>query len=113
MATKHILSKTQKEGRDEEQTMTRHNAITDIQTKESPWNDQQKQLQSNLNSTNIGGSFTMDNSNSFLRNSSDSSTIQIFREIFVFYHKIVCCVYSLESPRRGDSIEYTQHTIIV
>ena len=26
---------------------------------------------------------------------------------------IVCCVYSLESPQRGDSNEYTQHTIIV
>ena len=32
---------------------------------------------------------------------------------FLFYHGIVCCVYSLESPHRGDSIEYTQHTIIV
>ena len=35
---------------------------------------------------------------------------------FLFYHGIVCCVYSLESPRslesphRGDSNEYTQHT---
>ena len=32
---------------------------------------------------------------------------------FLFYHGIVCCVYSLESPHRGDSNEYTQHTIIV
>ena len=32
---------------------------------------------------------------------------------FLFYHAIVCCVYSLESPHRGDSNEYTQHTIIV
>ena len=32
---------------------------------------------------------------------------------FLFYHVIVCCVYSLESPHRGDSNEYTQHTIIV
>ena len=24
----------------------------------------------------------------------------------------VCCVFSLESPHRGDSNEYTQHTII-
>ena len=23
----------------------------------------------------------------------------------------VCCVFSLESPRRGDSNEYTQYTI--
>ena len=34
--------------------------------------------------------------------------------IFVlFYHGIICCVYSLESPHRGDSNEFTQHTIIV
>ena len=26
---------------------------------------------------------------------------------------MVCCVYSLESPHRGDSNEYSQHTIIV
>ena len=32
---------------------------------------------------------------------------------FLFYDGIVCCVYSLESPHRGDSNEYTQHTIIV
>ena len=50
-------------------------------------------------------------------------------EIFLFYHKNVCCVYSLEShhrgdlmstcvyslesPHRGDSNEYTQRTIIL
>ena len=28
---------------------------------------------------------------------------------FLFYHGIVCCVYSLESPHRGDSNKYTQH----
>ena len=73
-------------------------------------------IQSNLDSSNTDGSFNMANSNSFfefLRNSSDSSRKQIFREIFLFYYEIVCCVYSLESPHRGDSNEYTQHTIIV
>ena len=25
----------------------------------------------------------------------------------------VCCVYSLESPHRGDSNEYTQHIIFI
>ena len=34
-------------------------------------------------------------------------------EIFLLYHDIVCCVYSLESPHRGDSNEYTQHTTII
>ena len=48
-----------------------------------------------------------------LRNSSDSSRKQIFKEIFLFYREIVCCVYSLESPHRGDSNEYTQLTITV
>ena len=44
---------------------------------------------------------------------SDSLRKQIFREVFFFqfYHLIVCCVYSLESPHRGDSNEHTQHTI--
>ena len=48
-----------------------------------------------------------------LQNSSKSSRKQIFMFFFLFYHVIVCCVYSLESPHRGDSNEYTQHTIIV
>ena len=38
---------------------------------------------------------------------------QIFRDIFLLYDEIMCCVYSLESPHRGDFNEYTQHTIIV
>ena len=29
----------------------------------------------------------------------------------IFFHLKVCCVFSLESPRRGDSNEYTQYTI--
>ena len=36
-----------------------------------------------------------------------------FKEIFLSYHEIVYCVYSLESPHRGDSNEYTEHIIIV
>ena len=32
--------------------------------------------------------------------------------IFLIFLNIkVCCVFSLESPRRGDSYEYTQYTI--
>ena len=38
---------------------------------------------------------------------------KIFRETFLFYHKDVCFVCSLESPRRGDSYEFIQHTIIL
>ena len=34
------------------------------------------------------------------------------RDIFsIFFNIKVCCVFSLESPHRGDSNEYTQHTI--
>ena len=48
-----------------------------------------------------------------LRNSSDNSRKQIFREIFLFKYEIVFCVHLLESPHRGDSNDCTQHTIIV
>ena len=29
----------------------------------------------------------------------------------IFYNMKVCCVFTLESPHRGDSNEYTQYTI--
>ena len=32
-------------------------------------------------------------------------------DIIVFFNMKVCCVFSLESPHRGDSNEYTQYTI--
>ena len=48
-----------------------------------------------------------------LRIFSDSSRKQILREIFIFYYEIVFFVYSLESPHRGDSNKYMQHTIIL
>ena len=31
---------------------------------------------------------------------------------WIFFKMKVCCVFSLESPHRGDSNEYTQHTMI-
>ena len=31
--------------------------------------------------------------------------------ISIFLNTKVCCVFSLESPHRGDSNEYTQYTI--
>ena len=37
------------------------------------------------------------------------SLIGIF--FFIFFNMKVCCVFSLESPHRGDSNEYTQYTI--
>ena len=35
-----------------------------------------------------------------------------FRVTFLFILKMVYCVYSLESPHRGDSNENTQHTYL-
>ena len=73
-------------------------------------------IQYNLNGSNTDGSFTVDDSNSFfnpykiLPIAQENKYLGIF---FLFYREIVCCVYSLESPRRGDSNEYTQHTIVV
>ena len=29
----------------------------------------------------------------------------------IFFDMKVCCVFSLESPHRGDSNEYAQHTL--
>ena len=37
---------------------------------------------------------------------------KIFKEIFLFYHEIVCYVYTLELPHWGNSNEYTQHIIL-
>ena len=71
-------------------------------------------IQYNLNGSNTDGSFSVDDSNSFL----SPYTILLKKNkylgiFFLFYDGIVCCVYSLESPHRGDSNEYTQHTIVV
>ena len=73
-------------------------------------------IQYNLNGSNTDGSFTVDDSNSFfspykiLPIAQENKYLGIF---FLFYHGFVCCVFSLESPHRGDSNEYSQHTIIV
>ena len=73
-------------------------------------------IQYNLNGSNPDGSFTLDDSNSFFSPYKILPIVQgnkYLGIISLFYHGIVCCVYSLESPHRGDSNEYTQHTIIV
>ena len=59
-------------------------------------------VQSNLNSSNTDGSFTIANSNSVL---SPYEILPIdqenkyLRKLFLFHYEIVCCMYSLESPR--------------
>ena len=73
-------------------------------------------IQYNLNGSTTDGSFTVDDSNYFpvpilpIVFCQENRYLWMF---FLFYHGIVCCVYSLESPHRGDSNEYTQHTIVV
>ena len=58
-------------------------------------------IQYNLNGSNTDGLFTMDDSNSFvipfkiLPIAQENKYLRIF---FLFYHGIVCCVYSLELP---------------
>ena len=74
-----------------------------------------KLVRSNFNSSNTDGSFTMANSNSFL---SPYEMLLIAQENkyfrkFSYSVKKLYVVCSLESPHRGDSNEYTQHTIIV
>ena len=72
-------------------------------------------LQSNLNGSNTDGSFTMAYSNSFLSPYGIFPIAQENKlsESFLYYYEIVYYVYSLESPHRGDSNEYTQHTIVL
>ena len=68
-------------------------------------------IQYNLNGSNTDGSFTVDDSNSLF---SPYKILPIAQENnYLMIFLIVCCVYSLESPHRGDSNEYTQHTILV
>ena len=69
-------------------------------------------IQYNLNGSNTDGSFTVDDSNSFFGPYKILPVAQENKYLgicFLFYHGIVCCVYTLESPHRGDSNEYTQH----
>ena len=66
----------------------------------------------------LNGLFTMANSNSFLSpyqfllKAKKKKYKQIFKGIFLLYDETEFCVYSLELPR-GNSNEYTQHTITV
>ena len=46
------------------------------------------------------------------------TALQSYKDIYkdiisIFFNIKVCCVFSLKSPHRGDSIEYTQHTISI
>ena len=72
--------------------------------------------QLNINDSNTDSSFVVVDLNWFLSPRKSIPTTQenkYFREIFLFYLENVCYVYSLDSPYRGDSNEYTQQTIIL
>ena len=66
-------------------------------------------LQWNLNSSNTDGSFTMANSNSVL---SPYEILPMDQEN-KYLRMLSYFIMKLESPLRGDSNEYNQHTIIV
>ena len=76
------------------------------------------EVQSSLNSSTTDGSFTMADSNSILSPKEILSIVQenkyleLFLVMLLFNHENVCCVYSLESPHRGDSNESTQNTFV-
>ena len=68
-----------------------------------------------LNGSTTDGSFTTAVSNSFFspfRKKIPAADSGQFRVIFFYILKIVYCVYSLESPQRGDSNANTQHTFM-
>ena len=77
------------------------------------WKIRQIQCTVDPHSLNTDGSFTMANSNLFFSSYEILSAAQVnkYLGIFLFYYKTVYCVYSLDSPQRGDSDEYTQNTI--
>ena len=73
------------------------------------------EIQYNLNGSNTDGSFTVDDSNSFFSPYKILPKAQENKYLIFFSYFIMELygVYSFESPHRGDSNEYTQHTIIV
>ena len=77
---------------------------------------QQLRVQYNFNGSNTDGSFSTAVSNSFsspLTKNHPAADLGLIRVIFVFKLKMVYCVFSLESPRWGDSNENTQHTFML
>ena len=64
----------------------------------APWNHE------NMFETGVKFELTSVNHSAVKRNNK--------RDIFsIFYNMKVCCVFSLESPNRGDYNGYTQYTI--
>ena len=47
-----------------------------------------------------------------VNHSTRSGSIKVFFIFLIFFYMKVYCVFSFELPHRGDSNEYTQHTII-
>ena len=67
----------------------------------------------------INDSFAVSDSNSFMSplkvfpRAQENKYLKIFRDIFIFYHETVCCVFSLELPHYGDSNEYTNIPLFI
>ena len=76
-------------------------------------------VKSNPDGSNTDGSFTMANLNSFLSPyeilliAQENKYLRKFSYFIVNLYVLGTHLYSLESPHRGDSHGYTQHTITV
>ena len=46
-----------------------------------------------------------------MRVDNSARSVGIIRFALIFYNTKICCVFSLESPHWGDSIEYTQYPV--
>ena len=71
-------------------------------------------IQSNFNGSNTFGTMKISSTQGYfepMRVDNSARSGGITRISLIFYNMKVCCVFSLESPHRGDSYEYTQYTV--
>ena len=71
-------------------------------------------VQSNFNGSNTFGTMKINSRQEWfepMRVDYSARSGGIIRIFSIFFNMKVCCVFSLESPHRGDSNEYTQYTI--
>ena len=76
---------------------------------------QQIHVQSNFSGSNTFGTMKISSRQGLFESMrvdySARSGGLIGTSFFIFFNMKVCCVFSLESPHRGDSNEYTHYTI--
>ena len=72
------------------------------------------QMQSNFNGSNTFGTMKISSRQGYfepMRVDNSARSGGIIRISLIFYNMKVYCVFTLESPHRGDSNECTQYTI--